>query len=152
MKNITPRFSVGCACLILGTAFSLSLNSCYGNFVRSNEVRDVIDNYHAALVSDDVTTLNVILKDHVRVISESEDSLLSKNEVLRRFHSLDGELKSVDTSDVNVEIDGNAATLKCFTKMVLQSSNANQITHEGFYSYGLEIIDERWKISSIRRR
>ena len=140
------------ACLAVGVGLSSILNSYNGESRKESEVRLVLDRYHAALKTRDDRELDNILSDKLRLVTKFEDTVLSRKELLERFHSVKGDLESVESRDIKVKIDGSDVSLKCNEKMVLNSKEMGPIVHEAYYTYGFRNDSGEWRIVSVQQQ
>lgn len=152
MSTVISKHIVASVCFLFGMVSSLLPISCNENLSKTNEIRGVVDRYHTALVRQDEEVLNSTLAERLRIMTSFEDSILSKSDLLERYRSLDGKLESADVRDVRVEVNESNATVKCFVRMLFISKSSNVISHEAVYTYGLEKIDGKWKITSIQQQ
>jgi len=152
MGRIISKLAVASVWAIFGVGASLLQNSRADNAAKTNEIRATTDRYHNSLVAGDDEVLRSILGEELRITTMFENSLVSQNDYISRLHSLDGKLESVEINDVRIKVDGRVAVVECSVKMSFVSRWSNVVPHEAAYTFGFEMIDSKWRITSIQQQ
>lgn len=147
-SRLSLKLFAAIGCLVFGIGLTLLIPSA--NMTTNTEILTVVNKYHTALIKQDEDTLKSVLLERVRVISQFEDSVLSKTEILESLQSLPGKLNSIEVSNVRITSDANTAMVECLVRMILISDSSNEIAHHGIYTFEIKKNDDKWKIAKIQ--
>jgi hypothetical protein len=150
--NLNLKRIVIAACIAIAIGFVSLVTTCTSKTSVEKEIRVVFDDYHASLLSHDPVLLERVLSDQVELVTPIETTVLNRGDFVRRVDDVDGQLQSVESTDVTIITDGERGWIKCLERMTLYSNESNVITHEGYYLYEFTNDEMGWRIVSVHQQ